>query len=91
MKKIITTQCKMNGHLTELPCTASDCTLVGDCYAEYEKAQKPMTNADRIRAMSDEELADFIIEAEACGNEGVSIADCGMTMLEWIKQPAEVK
>ena len=25
----------------------------------------------------------------ACGNEGVSIADWGMTMLEWLKQPAE--
>lgn len=49
------------------------------------------TNADRIRAMSDAELADFIIEAEACGNEGVSIADWGMTMLEWLKQPAAAK
>ena len=61
-----------------------------DCHKFNQKIlSAPKTNADRIRAMSDEELADFIIEAEACGNEGVSIADWGMTMLEWLKQPAE--
>lgn len=33
------------------------------CIDEYNLIQKPMTNADRIRAMSDEELADFIFES----------------------------
>ena len=59
------------------------------CIDEYNLSQKTITNADRIRSMNDEELADFIIEAEACGNEGVSIADWGMTVLEWLKQPAD--
>lgn len=49
----------------------------------------PLTNADRIRAMSDEELADFI---SACGCPDhardckESCKDCTM---EWLKQPAE--
>lgn len=29
-------------------------------YLDYPKLKTPMTNADRIRAMSDEELAEFI-------------------------------
>lgn len=51
--------------------------------------EKLKTNADRIRAMSDEELAEFIQEAESCGQEGASIADWGMTTLEWLKKPVE--
>ena len=50
---------------------------------------QPMSNADRIRSMSDEELADLIQEAELCGKEGASIADCGMTTLEWLRKPVE--
>lgn len=42
---------------------------------------KPMTHADRIRAMSDEELEWAIDPA---------IVPPGMTKREWLKQPAEV-
>ena len=49
------------------------------------------TNADKIRAMSDEELAKFLNWCEAMGYEDSSIAtDSGghcMDMLEWLKQP----
>ena len=48
-----------------------------------------LTNADRIRSMTDEELAKFIEEAESCGVEGASVADWGMTMLEWLRKPVE--
>ena len=53
---------------------------------------KPATNADRIRAMSDEELAKFLNWCEAMGYEDSSIAidssgHC-MNMLEWLQQPA---
>lgn len=34
----------------------------------FEKHCKPQTNADRIRAMSDEELAEFLTEYEICTN-----------------------
>ena len=53
----------------------------------------PMTNADRIRAMSDEELAEFIEKCEAAGYEDSSIAwdknNELMNMLDWLKYPAE--
>ena len=51
-----------------------------------------MTNADRIRAMTDEELAD-IIDSDWCSIlciDGVSFcnADCHTKILEWLKQEA---
>lgn len=53
-----------------------------------------MTNADRIRRMTDEELAEFIDKCEAVGYNDSSIArdknnDELMNMLDWLKQPAE--
>ena len=51
------------------------------------------TKADRIRSMSDEELAKFLNWCEAMGYEDSSIATDSsghcMDMLEWLKQPAE--
>ena len=56
----------------------------------------PQTNADRIRAMSDDELAKFIANPcecsvnptedgyRECGNEL-----CKKHLLEWLKQPAD--
>ena len=46
------------------------------------------TNADRIRAMSDEELKEFIcsiLQCKFCKFEGFG----GCELLEWLKQPAE--
>ena len=45
---------------------------------------EPITNADRIRAMSDEELAAWMAECNAYGER----ADASQ-WLPWIKQPAE--
>ena len=62
-------------------------------YSKYEAKQavadKPKTNGDRIRAMSDEELADLLTSA----NKG-AITDICRKMhyehnLQWLKQPAE--
>ena len=39
-----------------------------------------MTNADRIRAMSDDELAEFLIDLADDGN---------LRIREWLQQPAE--
>ena len=58
---------------------------------------KPITNADRIRAMSDEELADFI---DRCEMNDIDYAktfcdlcngqyECDQCRLDWLKQPAE--
>ena len=51
------------------------------------------TNADKIRAMSDEELAAFLNMCESMGYEDSSIAidssgHC-MDMLEWLRRPSE--
>ena len=69
--------------------------------AEFNRAveNKPMTNADRIRAMSDEELATFISEiADECERNtecnqhcyGCDIEYCVReSCLKWLQQPAE--
>ena len=56
--------------------------------AEYEdrEEKKPQTNADRIRAMSDEELAEWMAECNAYKEN----ADASQ-WLPWLKQPAEGK
>ena len=56
--------------------------------------EKPQTNADRIRAMSDEELAwelmTWRIETEA-KHQGIesNYPNTQKAILEWLKQPAE--
>ena len=40
----------------------------------------PITNADRIRAMSDEELAEFLIDLADDGN---------LRIRDWLQQPVE--
>ncbi len=57
----------------------------------------PMTNADRIRAMTDEELAKLLLNAcigSKCGeqpqNENGSI-NCFACRLNWLKKPVEVE
>lgn len=61
-----------------------------DLYNERMLAA-PMTNADRIRAMSDEELARFLAEVEnrrsAAG--GGAIWKGAAHAKEWLKQPAK--
>lgn len=62
-----------------------------------EQSYKPMTNGDKIRAMSDEELAEFL-----CGVYDEEETDkfiCGTiipnyyeeAICDWLKQPAEGK
>ena len=55
---------------------------------------KTITNGDRIRAMTDEELAEFIsrVEIGDCdyGKTFCDLCDinsCGECLLEWLKQP----
>ena len=58
---------------------------------------KPKTNADRIRAMSDEALEDFIRKISICFEPWCDkhcefdIGDnCNTCLRDWLKQPAEV-
>ena len=61
---------------------------------------KPMTNADRIRAMNDEELAGFLMKLMhnnvQCFGEGMfpyhpcpQEQNCKQCGLDWLQQPAE--
>jgi hypothetical protein len=59
---------------------------------------KAKTNADRIRAMSDEELADWIDwlfgRSEWCDTSKIATDDCSdiactACILKWLKQPVE--
>ena len=54
------------------------CHYIGNC------EHKVLTNADRIRAMSDEELAEWMAECNAYKEN----ADASQ-WLPWLKQPAE--
>lgn len=60
-----------------------------DCYMD-----KPHTNADRIRSMSDEELADFLCRYFTCEYECAArtencMRDCGGAVIKWIQSEAE--
>ena len=66
-----------------------ECNLRWACDIDPDKCNAwpnpvPMTNADRIRAMSDEELAAFLFQVgynHRCGLKEYA--------LEWLQQPAE--
>ena len=75
-------------------------------YLDYPKPHKEQTNADRIRSMSDEELAVFvrsIIIAEDCPAPGCDCDKCFFKdpcfngskwhgkEIEWLQQPAKQK
>ena len=81
--------CKNNG--TQI---CSVCCSYQGCPDRWEA--KPKTNADRFRAMSDEELAKFF-DTElflspwcdmSCGY--VEEAPCRQCMLKWLKQEADI-
>lgn len=64
-KPLVNVTCKLG---------AKGCFEDGRCHALGRCENKIETNADRIRAMSDEELAKFIRAVECCSRYS---ADCG--------------
>ena len=58
-------------------------------YLDYPKPYKPITNADRIRSMSDEQLANFVHEGCTYIEEECTMKGCVKCILEWLQQPAE--
>ena len=81
-------------------CTGLRCPMqvgykVDECdYKDCPWRTEPITNADRIRSMSDEELAWELMlwRCEAVArHHGISseYPDTQKTILEWLKQPAE--
>ena len=52
----------------------------------------PMTNADRIRAMTDSELCEFFDDfmiCSVCAYNGGDCSKCKNGIFEWLQQPAE--
>ena len=64
-------------------------------YLRGEWKLMPMTNADRIRTMTDEELAEFINHFNICDNrtgDECKISYCGVCevcVLDWLREPME--
>ena len=68
----------------------------GICRTCNGSGKKFMTNADRIRAMSDEEFVDFLGQnslcdriQDDCGRWCKKHAVCKDCLVEWLKQPVE--
>lgn len=93
MKEVPCPKCQGHGfisHFDEYSVWAETCS---DCGGSGVIMQ-PMTNGDRIRAMSDEELAEHIWKKCGCPNGKNNITcgyvgDCRDCWIDWIRQPAE--
>ena len=82
------------------PCYECSTCMAGDCHFRPAPKAKKQSNADRIRAMSDEELAEFISRIEI-GDFGPQVYgktfcdlcsgqyECDDCRLWWLQQPAE--
>ena len=91
-KKLVCYNCGGHGFITstyENGQTSSICPVCGGIGTH----EIQMTNADRIRAMSDEELAEFIknikVRAALCKAVKNNDAFEELCSAEWLQQPAE--
>lgn len=91
---------KKNPSATELYCL--DCGAwqkfaTKDEIRLYQCKKGPITNADRIRAMSDEELASFLVYPVCkytgckgdCTEKNIGVTGCRKKILNWLQQPAK--
>lgn len=79
---------RLKNHWCEAVIDSPDEDMIRDCQHFSQK-----TNADRIRAMTDEELMKFIEDTgiAGCPYPAMSCrASCQVCILDWLKQPAEV-
>ena len=79
-------RCKRHG----ISCTGGE-TVMQVC--ERNGMYHPITNSDKIRAMSDEELAVLLGNTEANfppnAKNGVSVKLCTTAWLDWLRQEAK--
>lgn len=76
-------------------CVRSKCSDECSTYRSFKP--KPQTNADSIRQMSDEELADMFVDIGECdrrcpaklGDCIFSDSSCRSAWLDWLKSPVE--
>lgn len=73
----------------------ADCALRGEENLKECKGYIPMTNAQKIRSMSDEELNELFHHIYNAGAEDAVAYECGQRKnsfdwtMEWLQQPAE--
>ena len=78
-------------------CTGKRCPMqvgfkVDECnYKECHYRTEPITNADYIRMMSDEELADVVANGVGCVRKAPHCMDddCTPCIRKWLQQPAK--
>ena len=60
-------------------------------YLDYPKPKKVQTNANRVRAMSDEELANLLTDFSNNGGWVTEIGRevCYKRITDWLQQPCE--
>ena len=63
-------------------------------YLDYPKPHKALTNADRIRSMSDEELAEMLWKTgrnyrAVCADPVVDYNEQHEHFIDWLQKPAE--
>lgn len=90
MKFIDCPDCGGHGFITQLNENGQTSVLCMKCQGTGSIAV-PMTNGDRIRAMSDEELARFLAAVEyRRAIDGGGALWCGTeNAMEWLQQPVE--
>lgn len=74
-----------------LYCSMNDCYVGELTCDDFEPIVKAKTNADRIRAMSDEELAEWLgSRGDNCPRAGCYKGSCHECWIDWLKSPVEV-
>lgn len=74
---------------------AKGCFTDGKCRYSKPCGNKVVTRADQLRAMSDEELCEFLGQCKCCDicEEGCDSCayngDCDKRLLEWLQEPIE--
>lgn len=92
-------KCLIENIEVNYPCSRA-CSLYGDCVTAFLEARKQQvrTNADRIRSMSDEELAEWleypICKYSKCAKVCPVFPEnkdksCKENILNYLRQPAE--
>ena len=80
----------LDGHGRYCTCTRDKCTY--DCATYRRFNPKPITNADRIRAMTDEELEVWLVNL-CCATVGdaasARVQILRGNLLEWLKQESK--
>ena len=77
-------QCK-NYDECQFDAACNDAVFDPECSAKHCTGFELLTNADRIRAMSDEELESFLVDVDLDKAGSPFITEWG----KWLKQPAE--